>query len=33
MELFEGIVIITATFATLLIGSAGAYDYFKRQNG
>lgn len=33
MELIEGAVIIAATFATLLIGAAGAYSYFKRENG
>jgi hypothetical protein len=33
MELLEGAVIIAATIATLLIGTAGAYSFFKRENG
>jgi hypothetical protein len=33
MELLEGAVTIIATFATLIIGAAGAYNYFKRENG
>lgn len=33
MELLEGSVLIIATFATLIIGAAGAYSYFRRENG
>lgn len=33
MELIEGVLIMAATFSTLIIGAAGAYRYFKKQNG
>jgi hypothetical protein len=33
MEFIEGAVIIIATFATLIIGAAGAYNYYQKDNG
>lgn len=33
MELLEGVMIMAATFTTLIIGAAGAFHYFKKLNG
>jgi hypothetical protein len=32
MELIEGVMIMAATFSALIIGAAGAYNYFRKHN-